>query len=277
MKPRFAKPNPLLSDVVSCYWGWEFSASTGEILEFPKVFPSVENEIHISYADPIRIGFRENEGEKWTISRGHIVGNHLSPFRIAPVGNVGFFNVRLAPAAFYTLFGVPAEKADSPVTELELPNNREYYDFLNRIRDAESFERRTEISDSYLLGLRKKRSSSDPLINEALKRIVAKKGRIKIAELQEILGVGKKNLERKFRLNVGYNPKEFARLVRFQNAAWMNSTARNLSDLSLEAGFYDQPHLTREFSALSGYSPALWFEKRDFILSLFYNTRPASF
>ncbi|MDV6235515.1 helix-turn-helix domain-containing protein [Leptospira ellisii] len=276
MKPSFAKPNPLLSDLVSCYWGWEFSAvSSEDEIRFPNVFPSVENEIHIPYADPIRIGFGSDE--KWVLSRGHIVGNHLSPFRIAPVGNVGFFNVRLAPGAFYALFGIPAEAADSPVTELELPDNQEYYDFLNRIRGAESFEKRVAVSDSYLLDLRRRRNSADPLINEALRRIVSKKGRIRISELHGSLGIGKKNLERKFRLHVGYNPKEFARLVRFQNAAWMNAETRSLSDLSLEAGFYDQPHFTREFSALSGYSPAVWYEKRDSILSLFYNTRPASF
>lgn len=279
MKPRFAKPNSALAGFISCYWGWEVSSDQARAFgELPNVFPSVENEIHISYGDPIRIGLLNEQGEEWISTQGHIVGNHLRPFRIQATGNVGFFNVRLLPGAFYELFGIPAEEADSPVTDLELIGKRtEYYDFINRIRDAGSFEERVVRTNQYFSKLLNSKIQNSPLVNEALNRIVLSKGRIRISELSKNLGVVKKTLERKFLERIGRNPKEFSRLVRFQNAAWMRLEKRNLSDLSLEAGFYDQPHLTREFTTLSGYSPLAWYGKRDSILSLFYNTRPNSF
>lgn len=279
MKPAFAKPNSALAGLISCYWGWEVSSKQAkEFGELPNVFPSVENEIHISYGDPIRIGLLSEQGEEWISSQGHIVGNHLRPFRIQTTGNVGFFNVRLLPGAFYELFGVSADEADSPVTDLELIGNRlEYYDFIDRIRDAGSFTERAAVADQYFSKLLNSKIQNSPLVNGALVEITRSKGRIRISELAKNLGVVKKTLERKFLERIGRNPKEFSRLVRFQNAAWMRLGKRNLSELSLDAGFYDQPHLTREFSSLSGYSPLTWYGKRDSILSLFYNTRPDSF
>ncbi|TGL77093.1 helix-turn-helix domain-containing protein [Leptospira yasudae] len=279
MKPRFAQPHSALAGLVSCYWGWEVSSEQARGFGIlPNVFPSVENEIHISYGDPIRIGLLNEPGEKWITTQGHIIGNHLSPFRIEATGSVGFFNVRLLPGAFYRLFGVSAYEADSPVTDLRITGKRtEYYDFIDKIRDARSFETRIALSDRYFSKLLNSNVKNSPFVDEALIRITRSKGRIRISELAKNLGVVKKTLERKFLERIGRNPKEFARLVRFQNAAWMKLETGNLSDLSLDAGFYDQPHLTREFASLAGYSPLVWYRKRDSILSLFYNTRPDSF
>ncbi|PJZ51319.1 helix-turn-helix domain-containing protein [Leptospira adleri] len=276
MRILFSQCELDLAPWIGCYWSWE-SDSSAALTELPKVFPSVENEIHISYRDPILIGTFQNGKEEWNSSRGHIVGNHLSPFRISPEGKVGFFNVRMIPGAFSEFFKIPGKEIKSHFGDLQTPNNVEYSDFINRIRDADSFQGRVSLSNEYFRKLLNSKKETDPVVAEAVRRIVSSQGKIPISKLTQDLGVIKKTLERKFQEKIGYNPKEFARVVRFQNAAWMKLENQNLSELALNAGYYDQSHLTKEFVALSGYSPLIWYGLRDRILSLFYNTRPGSF
>ena len=48
-------------------------------------------------------------------------------------------------------------------------------------------------------------------------------------------------------------------LLRFQYATTMlmeQTRRRSLADIATEAGFYDQSHLTRDFAALAGMTPA---------------------
>jgi AraC-like DNA-binding protein len=69
-----------------------------------------------------------------------------------------------------------------------------------------------------------------------------------------------RQLRRRFEAAVGYGPKTFQRIVRFQR--WLDLTRstpaeqRRLTDLAAEAGYADQSHLTREVSRLAGQPPA---------------------
>jgi AraC-like DNA-binding protein len=77
--------------------------------------------------------------------------------------------------------------------------------------------------------------------------------------LHGLTGLGERQLRRRFEAAVGYGPKTFQRIVRFQHwLALSRSTpagARRLTDLAAEAGYADQSHLTREATRLAGRPP----------------------
>ena len=62
---------------------------------------------------------------------------------------------------------------------------------------------------------------------------------ISVTELASVACLSKKQFERLFNELVGANPKEYARVVRFQN----------------QCGYADQSHFIREFKQFSGYTP----------------------
>lgn len=65
-----------------------------------------------------------------------------------------------------------------------------------------------------------------------------------------------KQYARIFREQVGMNPKEYARVVRFQKALWMlQRGAQNFAGISAECGYADQSHFIREFKKFCGYTP----------------------
>ena len=79
-----------------------------------------------------------------------------------------------------------------------------------------------------------------------------------VTELSSTCCLGKKQFEREFRLHVGMNPKEYARVVRFQKALkQMQHQQGQISedDLAYTNGYADQSHLIREFRKLCGYTP----------------------
>ncbi len=66
----------------------------------------------------------------------------------------------------------------------------------------------------------------------------------------------KKQFERIFRDYVGMNPKEYARIVRFQRSLWMLQRGdRDFVGIAAECGYSDQSHFIREFKSMTGLTP----------------------
>jgi AraC-like DNA-binding protein len=71
------------------------------------------------------------------------------------------------------------------------------------------------------------------------------------------LGIGDRQLRRRFADAVGYGPKTLERILRFQRFLRLATDGHgDLARLALEAGYADQAHLTRECSRLAGLPPA---------------------
>lgn len=72
------------------------------------------------------------------------------------------------------------------------------------------------------------------------------------------LGIGDRQLRRRFGDAVGYGPKTLERILRFQQFLRLAAGDRepDLARIALEAGYADQAHLTRECSRLAGLPPA---------------------
>ena len=64
--------------------------------------------------------------------------------------------------------------------------------------------------------------------------------------------------ERLFNELIGANPKEYARIVRFQKSLKLlqhDFENINLAQLAYQCGYADQSHFIREFKQFSGYTP----------------------
>ncbi len=92
----------------------------------------------------------------------------------------------------------------------------------------------------------------------ATELIESQNGQLKVCEVAQILGVSTRTLERQFIKILGIPPKQFIRLVRFQNAVERLkeiSKFENLTDIAHNSGYFDQSHFIKDFKSLSGQSP----------------------
>jgi AraC-like DNA-binding protein len=96
----------------------------------------------------------------------------------------------------------------------------------------------------------------DSLVREATARIITSGGRGAISAIATDLGIGLRQLQRRFKHVTGLSLKQFARIRRFREAAGelLRSSPRPWCRVALDAGYADQAHLTREFSQLIGLS-----------------------
>jgi AraC-like DNA-binding protein len=91
----------------------------------------------------------------------------------------------------------------------------------------------------------------DPAVAEAV--VLLADPRADLAGVSRAVGVGERQLRRRFQAAVGYGPKTLQRVLRFR--AFLAADG-DLADAAATCGFTDQSHLSRECRDLAGRTPA---------------------
>lgn len=97
----------------------------------------------------------------------------------------------------------------------------------------------------------------DRAVRVAARRLADPRARVET--LAGELGLSERQLRRRCHAAVGYGPKTLQRVLRFGRflaQADAAGAAPDLARIALDAGYADQPHLTRECTRLSGLAPA---------------------
>ncbi len=89
--------------------------------------------------------------------------------------------------------------------------------------------------------------------------IIHADGDINLGEVSNSLGIGPRQLRRRFKYQCGLTPKEFSRLRRVRRACieLLGRQELTLANTAALSGFSDQAHMTREFTDVFGSSAAL--------------------
>lgn len=100
-------------------------------------------------------------------------------------------------------------------------------------------------------------SAPDSMIVAAIDWI-ARHPSARVEMLSEFTGISSRQMQRRFSAAVGYGPKTFQSILRFQRLLYLASTnagESGLADLASLAGYSDQSHMTREAQRFAGKSP----------------------
>jgi AraC-like DNA-binding protein len=101
----------------------------------------------------------------------------------------------------------------------------------------------------------------DPLVTRASDLLA--RG-IPVTETSREVALTDRHLRRRFHDAVGYGPKTLQRVLRLRRflALAESGTSPDLARAAVEAGYFDQPHLTRECAELAGLPPAALLASR---------------
>jgi AraC-like DNA-binding protein len=97
----------------------------------------------------------------------------------------------------------------------------------------------------------------DRAVGHAARRLADPRARVEA--LAGELGLSDRQLRRRCHAAAGYGPKTLQRVLRFRGfLARVDAAGRgaDLARIALDAGYADQPHLTRECTRLAGHAPA---------------------
>ena len=164
--------------------------------------------------------------------------------------------VRLRPGAVACWLGVPAHELADRTLPLEELLGSEIRELVERLGNSSS--RAAQRAD-LLQALTRRAARLEPpaaLVEAALTRTHASRGRLATRTLARELGTSERQLERAFREHVGLGPKRFARIVRFRTARHALARGASQIEAALAAGYHDQAHLHRDARALTGVTPS---------------------
>lgn len=99
--------------------------------------------------------------------------------------------------------------------------------------------------------------SKDPIVHKAMLLIEQNmRDQKPVSNSFAFLGVGKRQLERRFLRDVGISPAQYRTLLRVQRAEQLlKSSDISITDIALESGFQDASQLARTLKKLKGASP----------------------
>lgn len=146
----------------------------------------------------------------------------------------------------------------------EILPRREIDSIQNRLADTPTKEQQILVIERFLLrGLENRNGHSahavSPQIEAAVTMIRNSHGRASIAAIARHAAMSQSALERHFRAAVGASPKTVSRLARLQHVCRLWDSGRNLTEIAAEAGYFDQPHLVRDFRLFTGKAPDEFF------------------
>lgn len=90
----------------------------------------------------------------------------------------------------------------------------------------------------------------------------------RIRDAAKRAGISARHLQRRFAVAVGYGPKTFQRILRFQRALADANAGGRLAGVAARAGYADQAHMCREIRRLSGRPAAALLAQAGSTLSL---------
>jgi AraC-like DNA-binding protein len=165
---------------------------------------------------------------------------------------------RFRPGMASSVLGVPADElADLEVPLVELWG-RLAAPHLDRFEESGSARDGIVALQALVADRLRQVGPGDDLVANAA-RWLARHPTARVDRLPSTVGLGDRQLRRRFEAAVGYGPKTYQRVMRFQR--WLRLASVDprerpaLTDLAASAGYADQAHLTREVTRLAGLSP----------------------
>jgi AraC-like DNA-binding protein len=206
---------------------------------------------------------------------GFVVGNQMRSSMTGVAGHQLGVQVELSPRGAAALFGDVSELNDAVLTVEEAfgaAGDR----LLERVADTSSWAERLRLLDhefgrlasSSVTGADDGALSSD--VGWLRRQLAASHGALRVEPLMDETGWSRRHVTERFRRQLGVSPKSYARLLRFEHARALlselpSAPERSVADVAIAAGYYDQSHLTRDFTALAGTTPGAFVAALDLV------------
>lgn len=140
---------------------------------------------------------------------------------------------------------------------------------------VDSYELRDDEATPGGPGLLRHPHPTSEVVEAVANCILRRRGRVTIEALAYDAGLSRRQLERRFLLEVGAPPKLYARIARFNHVLELlaESLAPDWPDIAYLCGYYDQAHLIREFRRFTGQTPGAYARHCAAFVAGFYEGR----
>ncbi len=245
-------PAPPLAPFVDRYVGYRLEG-------FPpglhRGLPSRHLTFIVSIGPPIDVVAQADPAQAPSAYRAVIGGLHASPALIAHEGSQEGVALELTPLGCRALFGTPARALWNTSLELQDLAPAAGGELWDRLQLAPSWPERFSTCDE-VLGKLVTGEPIEPALGRSWQLLTASGGTVSVGEIADVVGWTRQHFARRFAGEFGLSPKLAARVVRFDRARKMlQAPFLSIAQVARSCGYYDQAHLTRDFTELAGVAP----------------------
>ncbi|MEV6007042.1 helix-turn-helix domain-containing protein [Streptomyces sp. NPDC051976] len=182
-----------------------------------------------------------------------LVAEHRDPVRCV--------TVLMTPQAAYRFFGAPmSDWSELVVHPAQLLGSQVVAMLIDRLAGCGDWAARFALLDAELAARMPAGPPGSPEVERAYRELGRTHGQVRVSALARAVGWSSRQLERRFRQQIGPSPKRVAQILRLQRAMRLHESGRPWTQAALDAGFFDQPHFDRSFKAVTGCTPN-WFSR----------------
>src|SRR5258708_11486000 len=198
-----------------------------------------------------------------------VVGPWTDPFVARFAAGTKIVGVRLHPGHAPRVLGMPATELlnrSAPLSDVWRINRARFAPVLDKARFA---SRRSALVEA-LLRVTALAAPPDRVVLAGI-RWLACHPHGRVEQLSRWIGISDRQLHRRFSAAVGYGPKIFQSVLRFQrllNIASRPRAQQPLADLAVVAGYADQAHMTREVRRFSNCTPTILLRSAECTLRM---------
>ena len=257
MSFEIAKPSTFLKPYIKQYWATESVLDTGK-QHTQRIIATGLPELSFYFGNIPKSDKRNIEGSTL------LNGQQNDYYDLIIAGQLSMFSVTFQPNGLSHFLKIPMNELHNQTVFLETIDKAFSQQLGEKLAASDSFKNRILIVENYFLqrlGIQQI-SVDHQRMSHSIELITSAKGIISIDFLASKACLSRKQFERIFLKHIGISPKQFLKIIRFQNAIYLKQSLVdiNMTELAYEAGFYDQPHFINEIKELTGQTPKIFFE-----------------
>lgn len=187
-----------------------------------------------------------------------LIGSPLARKPLIVYPDAAYFGIRMKPGMFFP--DVPLSIREVTNTETFVPQlSPAVCSLMERLFATEQLSERVAIVQSELAQTEPESCTVPETVQDMLYLMASSNGELEISEMAETLCYSERHLNRMFSETLGYAPKMFARITRFQAALHtmmqQSHEAKSISDYITMFHYADQAHFQRECKEFTGLTP----------------------
>jgi AraC-like DNA-binding protein len=252
---QYIQPSKQLAPFIKHYWMLETDAHEGNVSE--RVVPTGNLQLMFHYRKPFTMTFPDQQTSRQP--QAFVSGLSSRYMDASTQGASGVIAVDFHPYGACNFFRFSLQELEERSIRLDDVFSDEVKFLEEQICGCRDLSSRISLIEQFLIKELIPLDWCDfRLIRQAVELVEHSRGQIRASQLAGQLAVTPKKLERKFTSLVGKSPKQFIRIIRFQEVmrGLVSQQPQYLTEYAYNNGYFDQSHFIHEFKSFSGYTPS---------------------
>ena len=254
-------PDPRLKPHVHAYYGYE--EETGHPMRRREV-PRPHAVLIVDLGPTLRFLDPVTEAVTAMHQGGFVAGLHGTYVLTETSGRQSGVQINFTPLGARHFFGQALASLVDQVVRLDEVLGPAATFWVEQIAATRSWARRFAIIEALLIERMARAAPPPGRLVQGYRRLAQSRGRVAVHRLAAELDCSRQHLVTLFKDELGLGPKLIGRMLRFNHATALleAGAAPDMAAVALDAGYYDQAHMNRDFRAFAGRPPSDFLRRR---------------